>query len=348
MEIAGRRQVLALSGGGYRGLYTAKLISLIEKHTKRPFASHFDLIAGTSIGGILALALACEIPAEKVVDLFEKHGSKIFKRTAIGYRHARYSPKTLQGLLADREVFGERTLADCKHPVVIPSVNYSTGEPQMFKTPHAPQLMADQSKKLVDIALATSAAPTFFPRHVLDNNQYVDGGLVANAPGMIALHEAEFYLGVPARSIHVLSIGTMAVKPSVDPKASRLGGVRDWGDANFFKTWKIADLFKSLKMTERLLELTISANETLTDYMLGQRLGGDRYLRVDEHLSSAQATSVGLSETGPAALEVSLGRAAQRARRLLGSDEFQKWLSYQASPPKFYHTEAADKEHSNA
>lgn len=345
---ADRRQVLALSGGGYRGLYTANLISLIEKHTKRPFASHFDLIAGTSIGGILALALACEIPAQKIVELFEQHGSAIFKRTAIGYRRARYSPKSLKKLLADQEVLGELTLADCKHPVIIPSVNYSTGDPQMFKTSHAPQLVADQSQKLVDIALATSAAPTFFPRHVLDNNQYVDGGLVANAPGMIALHEAEFYLGAPAQSIHLLSIGTMAVKPSVDPKASRLGGVRDWGHVNFFKTWKIADLFKSLKMTERLLELTISANETLTDYMLRQRLGGDRYLRVDEQLASAQAASVGLSETGAAAREVSLGRAAQRARTLLGSDKFQEWLSHQAASPKFYHSEPARKERSHA
>ena len=120
MEVADCCQVLALSGGGYRGLYTAKLISLIEKHTGRPFASHFDLIAGTSIGGILALALACEIPAERMVELFEKHGSAIFKRTAIGYGKARYSPETLKGLLSEEDVFGNRTLADCRHPVLVP------------------------------------------------------------------------------------------------------------------------------------------------------------------------------------------------------------------------------------
>ena len=339
MEVAGHHQVLALSGGGYRGLYTAKLISLIEKHTKRPFASHFDLIAGTSIGGILALALAREIPAEKMVELFEKRGSAIFKRTAMGYRRARYSPETLKNLLGDGDVFGDLTLADCQHPVLIPSVNYSTGNPQMFKTSHAPQLVADHGQKLVDIALATSAAPTFFPRHVLDDSQYVDGGLIANAPGMIALHEAEFYLGIPLDSIRLLSIGTMAVKPAVNPSANRAGGVKDWGSGA---------VLKSLKMTERLMELTISANETLTDYMLRQRLGDERYLRVDEQLSGAQAAAVGLAETGAAAREVALGRAAQRARALLGSDKFHEWLSYQASRAKFYHGTPTAKEQSHA
>lgn len=339
MEVADCCQVLALSGGGYRGLYTAKLISLIEKHTGRPFASHFNLIAGTSIGGILALALACEIPAERMVELFEKHGSAIFKRTAIGYGRARYSPKTLKSLLSEEDVFGNRKLADCLHPVLVPSVNYSTGNPQMFKTPHARQLVADRERSLVDVALATSAAPTFFPRHELDNSQYVDGGLIANAPGMIALHEAEFYLGAPLENIRLLSIGTMAVKPAVNPSANRAGGVRDWGSGA---------VLKSLKMTERLMELTISANETLTDYMLKQRLGEARYLRVDEQLSGSQAAAVGLAETGPAAREVALGLATQRAQRLLGSSRFSDWLSHQAPNPAFYHGSPAGKEQVHA
>jgi patatin-like phospholipase/acyl hydrolase len=75
-----RFQVLALSGGGYRGLYTAKILADLEEDIGGPIARRFDLIAGTSIGGILALAIAMEIPAEQMVKLFEQHGQEIFRR----------------------------------------------------------------------------------------------------------------------------------------------------------------------------------------------------------------------------------------------------------------------------
>src|ERR1700722_15331694 len=77
-EAAPRFQVLSLAGGGYRGLYTAQVIADLEEQLGAPIATRFDLIAGTSVGGILALALALEIPASRIVDLFTKHGQDIF------------------------------------------------------------------------------------------------------------------------------------------------------------------------------------------------------------------------------------------------------------------------------
>src|SRR5690349_18309534 len=71
-------QILALSGGGFRGLYTASVIEQLEARTRVPFGRHFDLIAGTSIGGIIALALAMEKPASQIVQLFTEHGALIF------------------------------------------------------------------------------------------------------------------------------------------------------------------------------------------------------------------------------------------------------------------------------
>ena len=76
----GRFQVLALSGGGFRGLYTAQVLADLETEIGGPIARHFDLISGTSVGGILALAVAMEIPARKIVELFVKHGEEIFKK----------------------------------------------------------------------------------------------------------------------------------------------------------------------------------------------------------------------------------------------------------------------------
>ncbi|WP_457825796.1 patatin-like phospholipase family protein, partial [Staphylococcus aureus] len=72
---------------------------------------------------------------------------------------------------------------------MIPAINYSSGLPQIFKTAHHKDFKRDHTFRLVDIALATSAAPGYFPRHCFNNNQYVDGGLYANAPGMLAVHE---------------------------------------------------------------------------------------------------------------------------------------------------------------
>src|ERR1700728_3213622 len=103
-------QVLALSGGGYRGLYTAKIIADIEAGDGVPFARRFDLIAGTSIGGILALALAPEIPAARMTEFFVEHGSEIFSRrkSLLGYLRAPYTADKLKILLQRDDLFGHQ------------------------------------------------------------------------------------------------------------------------------------------------------------------------------------------------------------------------------------------------
>ena len=204
-EDAAHFQALALSGGGFRGLYTAQLLADLEQHLGQPAATRFDLIAGTSIGGILALALACEIPAARIVSLFQDHGAEIFRRRSLfGYFKSKYASTPLQSLLADSSLFGERQLGECLHPVLVPAINYTTGKPVVFKTAHHSSFQTDKHFRLVDVALATSAAPTYFPRHVFNNCQYVDGGLFANAPGILALHEAEFYFGRSPEHVEVL------------------------------------------------------------------------------------------------------------------------------------------------
>ena len=70
--------ILSLSGGGFLGLYTVSILAELEKNLGRPIASCFDLMAGTSIGGIIALGLAAERPAIDIKSAFEKNGSKIF------------------------------------------------------------------------------------------------------------------------------------------------------------------------------------------------------------------------------------------------------------------------------
>ena len=130
--------VLALSGGGYRGLYTATVLAELEQAMGRPIASHFDLICGTSAGGMLALGLAAEIPARELKELFEKEGNRIFSSRSLARRlfgfwlKAKHDSTGLREVLTKR--FQEMTIGDLKHRILVPAVNYSTGRGQFFKT----------------------------------------------------------------------------------------------------------------------------------------------------------------------------------------------------------------------
>lgn len=330
VEIQQKRfQVLSLSGGGYRGLYTAQILADLEKEIKAPIATRFDLIAGTSIGGILALAIAMEIPAQKMVEFFTNHGEDIFRRrlSFFGMLRAPYSPEPLKKLLSDESIFGEQTLGASKHPVIVPAINYSSGKPQLFKTPHHPDFRRDHEFRLVDVAMATSAAPAYFPRHVFNNNQYVDGGLYANAPGLLAAHEAQTFFG-QSDSVHLLSIGTMSSKFTVDPRRNRSGGTLDWGGIN------------PTNMPKRLFGLSISVLESLSDFMLKHSLRG-RYLHLDDELTDQRAGAVALDKANAAAREVLLGAAVERSKVCIGDAMGQAFLAHRAAPPKFYYGQNA-------
>lgn len=328
-----RFQVLSLSGGGYRGLYTAKILADLEQEIGGPIAQRFDLIAGTSIGGILALAVAMEIPAEQMVKLFEQHGQEIFKRrlSLWGIVRAPYSPEPLKRLLSAPGLFGEQALGACKHPVIVPAINYSTGQPQLFKTPHHVSFKRDHQFRLVDVALATSAAPAYFPRHTFNNNQYVDGGLYANAPGLLALHEAQTFFGQAPEAVHMIAIGTMSSKFTADPRRNRSGGTYDWGGLH------------PANMPKKLFGLSISVQESLSDFMLKHRLGA-RYVSLDDLLTDERARAVALDKTNAPAREVLIGAASEKSKVCLGREDCQEFLQHHCATPKFYYGPHATRE----
>jgi uncharacterized protein len=325
--------VLALSGGGFRGLYTAKIIADIEESIKVPIATKFDLITGTSIGGILALALALEIPAARMVDLFVKHGNEIFSKrfSLLGLLRAPYSSEPLKKLLLDESLFGSRLLGASLHPVIVPSINYTTGQAVVFKTPHNIDLRRDHLIPLVDVALATSAAPGYFPRHLYANSQYVDGGLYANAPAALGVHEATEYFNISTEAVRVLSIGTMSSRFTVDARRTPNGGAFDWGGMN------------PLNMPRRLFGLSISVQEVLSCHMLNRRLGKS-YMHIDDSLADERAKAVALDKTDAAAKQVLLGVAHERSKFCLGDPEFQRFLEHVPQTPIFFYGEHAKKD----
>jgi uncharacterized protein len=228
---ADRFQILAFDGGGLKGLFSAAVLGHLEDDLGVRITDHFDLIAGTSTGGIIALGLAIGMRPWDIVEFYSKHGPRIFPdaqrpKWLRRLRGPRYNPGPLRAALA--EAFGAQLLADAEKRLVIPSYDIDTNTVHLFRTPHSPRLNRDLRVPIVDVALATTAAPTFLPAHRLDGTNLVDGGVWANNPTMVAVTEAGGELGLPLSCVRVLSLGTTSeVQPMQDTLAR--GGLISWG-----------------------------------------------------------------------------------------------------------------------
>ena len=236
-ELKRRYRILSLDGGGIKGTYTAAVLESLEKFTGKSIGEHFDLIAGTSTGGIIAIAIGLGIPLRQILDLYMEKGGVIFPAQAQGLvgrtltllRHFR-KPKHSQTLLAQAlgQVIGDRKLGESKSRLVIPAFNAVNGDIQLFKTAHTPAYQMDYRRPAAEVALATSAAPTFFSAFQ-DNRGgvYLDGGVWANCPAVVALTEATSILGWPLEQIDLLSIGTTRAPFEVG-RARRQAGLFGW------------------------------------------------------------------------------------------------------------------------
>lgn len=185
-------RILALDGGGIKGSFTAGVLAALEKDTGQRCVDHFDLIAGTSTGGIIALGLGLGLSAAEIVEFYTNHGPKIFPSTSLARRWSSvlrhlFQPKHSQQALrvALTEVLGERKLGESLRPLVIPTYDAVGGRIFLLKTAHHEHLRHDYEAPAINVALATAAAPTYFaatrfPNH--GNNSYVDGGVWANSP----------------------------------------------------------------------------------------------------------------------------------------------------------------------
>lgn len=329
---AGEFWILALSGGGARGLFTAQVLANLEKEIGRPLAERFDLIAGTSVGGILALGLAKEIPAKKLVTIFDQ-ADEIFMPRRCLFNWSLFGPKyrndKLKALLEEKEIFGKTTIGNLKHRIMVPSVNYTKGTPTFFKTPHHPRLRIDWEYSLVDVAMATAAAPTFFPIYGFGNQHFVDGGLVANAPGLVAVHEAMHFAGHPdVKTIHVVSIGTYARGTAMDPKLSKDIGILSARTSGWFP-WARGWGF-------RLFELTINSQEAMSNDMLKHWLG-ERHHLIDGKPKPEQTSYLGLDNTSTESRKALLGQADVISQDLFSMTLLDSIRSHEPSQPKFYH-----------
>ena len=215
-------KILSLDGGGYKGLYTACVLHEIEKFNKS-LAMHFDLICGTSVGGLISLALAAGRTAEEIKTFFLTKGTVIFPQGSWLERRRRALKQfAIDGKYRDdglrtaiESILGQSMMRDANSYLCIPTLNLPTLSPFVFKTDHDYELTRDSDIPMVDVARATSAAPTYLPVAEIDSfpgYQFADGGLWANNPSLVGIIEAfRFFVGPGKRynKVKLLSIGTV-------------------------------------------------------------------------------------------------------------------------------------------
>ncbi|WP_349962422.1 CBASS cGAMP-activated phospholipase [Rhizobium sp. ZPR3] len=323
-----RFNILSLSGGGYLGLYTVAVLAQLEEDLGRPIASSFDLIAGTSIGGIIALGLAHEVKAKDIQEAFEREGPSIFSNRPVPkgwvgqfrdiWRYInkpKYNPDHLRSTIT--KMLGEETkIGDLKHRVLVPAVNLTKGGPQVFKTPHHETFTRDQRLRLVDVAMATSAAPTYFPIAEVEHSLYADGGMFANSPDFLAVHEAEHFLGVEPSDVHVMSIGTTTSSFSFADASGRELGIFGWA------------------RDQRLVSVILASQQKVSDYMLKHRLK-DRYLRLDSEQSPDQTEHLALDVATASAQRTILGLAMATVNANINSSALRDFFQHRAPAPDF-------------
>jgi patatin-like phospholipase/acyl hydrolase len=227
-----RFQILALDGGGVKALFTAYVLARLEDDLEVRIRDNFDLIAGTSAGGIIALALGAGQRPADIVQHYQQLAATVFPanrrrwwRLPTRLRRPTYPQRPLRDALY--QVFGDHRLGDSDRRLVIPSWDVQCGQVHLFKTPHHPRLTRDWKLPMVDVALATTAAPTFLPAARVDGHRLVDGGIWANNPSVVAITEAVSVLGVPLNAIRVLNVGTTD-EVANHPKRLDNGGLATW------------------------------------------------------------------------------------------------------------------------
>lgn len=317
--------ILSLSGGGYRGLFTVSVLERLEEKAGRPIGECFDMIAGTSIGGIIAIGLGMGKTAKEIREAFEEDGLKIFPpreppRGWLGKLRAKWDlynggPKYDSAPLkatVDRLIGANTLLGTARTRLLIPSVNMTKGSVQMFKTPHHPGLVIDLLRNASEVALATSAAPFYFPLAEMGNSFYVDGGLVANSPDICAIHEARNFCGQRSEDLRLLSIGTTTTGFALPKSLGRFLTGADW------------------LANERLISTIISSQQQMVDFMLRHQLK-DKYLRIDHKPSTDQAVDLGMDIASPEQRQTLLGLAEGEFQQHAGSAFVQAILAHR--PP---------------
>lgn len=264
-------RILSLDGGGLRGIITARLLHRLNNEKSiKGWLNETKLIAGTSTGGILGLGLAAGKTPDEIMNIYINNGAKIFDDSiwdnirdigkVVG---ADYSNKNLTLVL--KKTFQEMKLKDLNKKVTIPTFDLDnesndkasrTWKPKIFHNYKGTD--SDGDYLVRKVALYTSSAPTYFP----SANGYVDGGVYANNPSIVALSQAISKNNDPSERAKLDEVVLLSLGTGVSLKYIK-GATLDWGLSQWVKP---------------LIDILMDGVAGVSDYQAKQLLG-DSYRR---------------------------------------------------------------------
>ena len=315
-------KVLSLDGGGMRGLYAASVLKslvsfLSQSNHDKDIGKGFDLIVGTSTGGILACGLAAGISIDEIIKLYSQEGKKIFtnpfppekakEQLLWGLQSSRKSANSNKILIEELEkIFGRKTMGQISYErqigLCITAVNLIDHSPRVFKTPHNLSEKADSDRLLIDVCLATSSAPILLPVANIPtperNNIYehfVDGGLWANNPILVALIEA-IACSKENQKIEIISVGTCP------PPTGKM--VLNKNEEGLIK-WRFG-----IDLMELTMDSQAKASHFIADFLCNQT---KKYLKKEVKIHRLKQTTPSVEQTP----FLSLDQASERACSIL-------------------------------
>jgi len=283
----GNFRVLSLDGGGARGFLTARILANIEHYVNsrtgsdKPLGDRFDLLVGTSTGGIIALGLSIGKTANEISSFYADLVPKIFSSKAqraslFQYFEPKYSSDILKKELDTQ--FGDSTLENVRTDVCITGVSLGLGKPRLHKSLYQTRYLDRQKERLADIALATSAAPTYFKAHRLRYSEnIIDGGIFANNPAIVGIVDAIAFER-PSKTrgkrtqktseVWLMSVGT-GEQPTMPYDESRLvnAGLLDWA--------------------QHIADVMMESQSAAVDYQARHLVPAEQYIRINPKLKRA-------------------------------------------------------------
>lgn len=274
--------VLAIDGGGLRGVIPAILLGALAERLEGPLYRHFDLIAGTSTGGLIALALSyplrggLPLTPEEMLEVYVSEGTRIFpQHWWNGLRSLlwpKYGPAGLERVV--KHLLQEGRLREALTEVLITSYDLTRQVPYFFKSARA-RAGAEQDWPLTSVARATSAAPTYLPAFRTvgpDGQRYVfaDGGIAANNPVMTAYAEAARNFP-EAGVIHLVSIGTGNARDEL-----RADSAAHWGRLNW-----------ATRIVPVMMDGVSEADDYEAEWLCGRKR--DRFWRLQPELETDES-----------------------------------------------------------
>jgi uncharacterized protein len=276
-------RVISLDGGGIRGVLTAVLLDRLSQEYPpllKDLVGTISMFAGTSTGGILALGLAMDLSPSQLRDFYVTNGKTIFDSSwehnlveLDGLAGAKYDNENLKRIL--RGIFGGRKLKDLKPRILVPSFKLDNQQADPAKRSWNPKFFHnfpgtdnDGESLVADVAMSTSAAPTYFPSY----GEYIDGGVIANNPSMAAIAQVLDERNQPSDrgmldDIKLLSVGTGLSLQYI------AGQNLDWGDAQWIKP---------------ILNILMDGSVGVADFEC-KRILGSRYHRLEPIFPAGQS-----------------------------------------------------------